>query len=277
MRTLAPTSTQRSNSRRLSGWLAGGALALLCHPALAEYAPSAAAERRGTLESLQDFSTQIARALDGPISSQIGSSLDTTQLVAIAAALGWASGLRLYAVLFLTGLAGALSWVALPPGLQLLQHPVLLGASGLMLGVEFFADKIPGIDSLWDVLHTLIRIPAGAALAAAVFGGDQTVWTTAAALMGGTLAATSHLAKSSARAAVNTSPEPFSNVALSLAGDAAVPATLWLSWNYPAATLITVGVAVLVMLVLIVLFWQFARRLWRRVSQGVRPQEQAVG
>jgi hypothetical protein len=252
----------------------GWAMALLCGPAAAEYAPSAAAASRGALESLQDFSTQIARALDGPISTQIGSSLDTTQLVAIAAALGWASGLRLYAVLFLTGLAGALSWVALPPGLQLLQHPVLLSASGLMLGVEFFADKIPGIDSLWDVLHTLIRIPAGAALAAGVFGGDQAVWTTAAALMGGTLAATSHLAKSSARAAVNTSPEPFSNVALSLAGDAAVPATLWLSWNYPAATLIVVGTAVVVMLVSIVLFWQFARRLWRRVSQGVRPQEQ---
>jgi dienelactone hydrolase len=108
--------------------------------------------------------------------------------------------------------------VPLPAGLQLLQNPVVLGASGVMLAVEFLADKIPGVDSLWDVLHTLIRIPAGAALAAAVFGGDSAAWAMVAALMGGTLAATAHTAKASTRAAVNTSPEPFSNIGLSLAG-----------------------------------------------------------
>ena len=96
--------------------------------------------------------------------------MDTTQLLALAAALGWASGLRLYAVVFLTGLAGQLGWVELPPGLQLLQRPLLLGASGLMLAVEFFADKIPGLDSLWDAVQTFIRIPAGALLAAASHG-----------------------------------------------------------------------------------------------------------
>ena len=93
--------------------------------------------------------------------------LDTTQLFAIAAALGWASGLRLYAVVFLTGLAGLLGWVTLPEGLRVLQQPLLLGASGLMLCVEFFADKVPGLDSFWDMVHTVIRIPAGALLAAA--------------------------------------------------------------------------------------------------------------
>ena len=123
--------------------------------------------------------------------------LDTTQLFAIAAALGWASGLRLYAVVFLTGLAGLLGWVTLPDGLKLLQHPLMLGASGIMLAVEFFADKIPGLDSVWDALHTVVRIPAGALLAAGVFGGDQASWTLIAALMGGTLAATSHVAKAS--------------------------------------------------------------------------------
>ncbi len=153
-------------------------------------------------------------------------NLDTTQLLAIAAALGWASGLRLYAVVFLTGLAGWLGWVELPAGLQLLQHPALLAASGFMLFVEFFADKIPGVDTLWDMVHTLLRIPAGAALAAAVFGADHASWAAAAALLGGTLAATSHLAKTSTRAAANTSPEPFSNIGLSLLGDAAVPAAL---------------------------------------------------
>src|SRR5438105_7035055 len=97
-------------------------------------------------------------------------SLDTPQLLAIAAALGWASGLRLYAVVFLTGMAGYLGWVDLPSGLKMLQHPAMLGASGMMLFVEFFADKIPGVDTLWDMVHTVVRIPAGAALAASVFG-----------------------------------------------------------------------------------------------------------
>src|ERR1044072_7685508 len=97
-------------------------------------------------------------------------NLDTTQLLSIAAALGWASGLRLYAVVFLPGLAGWMGWVDLPAGLHVLEHPAMLVASGSMLFVEFFADKIPGLDSLWDMVHTVIRIPAGAALAAGVFG-----------------------------------------------------------------------------------------------------------
>ena len=92
-----------------------------------------------------------------------------------------------------------------------------------MLFIEFFVDKIPGLDSVWDAIHTFVRIPAGAALAGAVFGGDQASWVTAAALMGGTLAATSHAAKLTTRASANTSPEPFSNIALSLLGDGAVP------------------------------------------------------
>ena len=161
------------------------------------------------------------------------SSLDTPQLIAIAAGLGWASGLRLYAVLFLVGLAGFMGWVDLPSGLQLLQHPLMLAASGFMLCVEFFADKIPGVDTLWDMLHTLVRIPAGAALAAAVFGTDQTAAASVAALLGGTLAATSHFAKATTRAAVNTSPEPFSNIGLSLLGDATVPFALWLAFAHP--------------------------------------------
>ena len=192
--------------------------------------------------------------------------IDTAGLLAIAAALGWASGLRLYAVVFLTGLAGFLGWVELPAGLKLLQSPVMLGASGLMLFVEFFADKIPGVDSLWDAIHTLVRIPAGAALAAAVFGADQSSWAMAAALLGGTLAATSHLAKATTRAAVNTSPEPFSNVALSLLGDGVVPASLWLSWQHPYLFFAALALALVVMVALIAVFAKFLRRLVRRVS-----------
>ncbi len=192
--------------------------------------------------------------------------LDTASLLAIAAALGWASGLRLYAVVFLTGIAGFLGWVDLPSGLKLLQSPVMLGASGLMLSIEFFADKIPGVDTLWDLVHTLVRIPAGAALAAAVFGADHSSWAMAAALMGGTLAATSHIAKASTRAALNTSPEPFSNVAMSLLGDGLVPVSLWLSWAHPALFFAALALALLVMVALTWVLAKFVRQLARRLS-----------
>ena len=192
--------------------------------------------------------------------------IDTAGLLAIAAALGWASGLRLYAVVFLTGLAGHLGWVQLPAGLQVLQSYAMLGASGLMLFVEFFADKIPGLDSLWDMVHTVVRIPAGAALAAAVFGADQSSWAMAAALMGGTLAATSHVAKATTRAVVNTSPEPFSNVAMSLLGDSVVPVSLWLSWEHPFFFFAALAVALVVMVALTWVFAGFLRGLARRVS-----------
>ena len=200
--------------------------------------------------------------------------MDTTHLVAIAAALGWASGLRLYAVLFLTGLAGYVGWVHLPGGLTLLQHPWMLGASGFMLVVEFLADKIPIVDSVWDAVHTLIRIPAGAALAASVFGGDQGTWTAIAALLGGSLAATSHVAKATTRAAVNTSPEPFSNIAMSLMGDAAVPGVLWLAAAHPVVALVVLAIATLSMLAIIVLLMRVLRGMWARFRGRPVPAEQ---
>lgn len=191
--------------------------------------------------------------------------------LAVAAALGWASGLRLYLVVFATGMAGWLGLVELPQGLQVLQHPAVLGASGFMLFVEFFADKIPGVDTLWDLVHTVVRIPAGAALAAAVFGADQASWATVAALLGGTLAATAHAAKATTRAAVNTSPEPFSNIGLSLAGDAAVPAMLWLSWSHPVAFVVVLTVALVAMVMVLVLLASFLRRLLRRLAGWLQP------
>ncbi len=195
-------------------------------------------------------------------------TLDLTHLVALAAALGWASGLRLYAVVFITGAVGYLGWVPLPEGLKLLQHPLVMGASGLMMAVEFVADKVPGLDTLWDAVHTLIRIPAGAALAAGVFGGGGPEWSSAwalvAALAGGTLAATAHAAKATTRAAVNTSPEPFSNIGMSLAGDAAVPALLWLAWAHPLWFFPVLALAVVLALVLIVVLFKFLRGLVRR-------------
>ena len=197
------------------------------------------------------------------------SSLDLTQLVAVAAALGFASGLRLYAVVFITGMAGWLGWVPLPSGLHLLESPWMLGLSGVMLFVEFFVDKIPGLDSVWDAIHTVIRIPAGAALAAAVFGADQSQWATAAALLGGTLAATSHVAKATTRAAANASPEPFSNIGLSLLGDSVVPATLWLSWTHPVITLVVLAVVTVISIMIVWVLWRFLARLLRRMRGGL--------
>ncbi|MBL8308758.1 MAG: DUF4126 domain-containing protein [Rubrivivax sp.] len=202
-------------------------------------------------------------------------ALDVGQLIAIAAALGWASGLRLYAVVFITGAAGYLGWVPLPAGLQVLQNPVVLGLAGLLAVVEFVADKIPVVDSLWDTVHTFIRIPAGAALAAAtfsgVFGTDQATWSVVAALLGGTLAAGAHAAKATTRAAANTSPEPFSNIGLSLLGDLAVPGLLWLSWAHPMVFWPVLAACVLVALALLVVLFKFLRALLRRLGGRGAP------
>ena len=186
------------------------------------------------------------------------------QLAVLAAALGWASGLRLYALVFAIGAAGALGLLTLPTGLQVLQHPAVLVASGIMLVVEFVADKIPGLDSVWDALHTLLRIPAGAALAAMALGGDHADWALVAALLGGTLATVSHAAKASTRLAINTSPEPFSNIALSLAGDVAVPAMLWLALSRPFAFTIVLMTVLALMLVLITRSWRLLKSALHR-------------
>jgi uncharacterized membrane protein len=190
--------------------------------------------------------------------------MDLTQLIALAAALGWASGLRLYAAVFLTGAAGFMGWVDLPTGLQLLQHPAVLVVAFMGVVSEFVADKIPVFDSVWDTAHTFIRIPAGAALAAGVFGGDGALWSLVAALMGGTLAATAHTAKATTRAAVNGSPEPFTNWGLSLAGDAFVPALLWLAFNEPLWFFAVLAVSVVAALGVIVLLWRVLRALLAR-------------
>ncbi|MGZ5271167.1 MAG: DUF4126 domain-containing protein [Ramlibacter sp.] len=190
---------------------------------------------------------------------QIPTLMEPPQLLALAAALGWASGFRLYAAVFLTGLAGFLGWIDLPHGLQVLQHPGVLAASGFMLFVEFFADKIPYVDSVWDAVHTLIRIPAGAALAAGALGADNAAMGWIAALVGGSLAATSHAAKKTARAAANTSPEPFSNWTLSLFEDGLVVFLLWLSATHPAMFTVVLAVSVVLAVVLLVVLVKFLR------------------
>jgi hypothetical protein len=194
------------------------------------------------------------------------SVVGTPQLLALAAALGWASGIRLYAAVFLAGLAGYFGWIDLPQGLQVLQHPGVLAASGFMCLVEFFADKIPFVDSVWDTVHTVIRIPAGAALAAGALGADNQAMGWIAALLGGSLAATSHAAKLTTRAAINTSPEPFSNIAVSLAEDGFVVFMLWLSATHPVLFAIALVITLIVAVLLLVVLIRFLRVVIARLS-----------
>lgn len=201
--------------------------------------------------------------------------IDTPQLLALAAALGWASGVRLYAAVFLVGLAGYMGWVDLPQGLKVLEHPGLLAASGFMCFVEFFADKIPLVDSLWDTVHTLIRIPAGAALAAGALGADSQVMAWVAALLGGSLAATSHTAKMTTRAAVNTSPEPFSNIGVSLLEDGFVVFMLWLSATHPVIFAIALVLTLVLAVVLVIVLIKFLRVVLRRLSNFFAGRELA--
>ncbi|WP_374640314.1 DUF4126 domain-containing protein [Hydrogenophaga sp.] len=197
-------------------------------------------------------------------------------LLALAAALGWVSGFRLYAVVFLVGAMGAGGWLVLPAGLQVLQHPMLLAASGALLFVEFFADKIPGLDSLWDIVNSVIRVPAGAALAAGVFGADHATLALVAALMGGTLAASSQAAKTTTRAAINTSPEPLSNVAASLLEDGLVVGALWLATNHPLIFGVLLIIAVVLMWIVTWLLFKFLRAALRRLRALLSPGAASV-
>lgn len=198
-------------------------------------------------------------------------TLDAPHLLALAAALGWASGLRLYLTVLLVGIAGHWGWIDLPPSLQVLGSPLVMSCAAALALVEFLADKVPLVDSAWDALHTLIRIPAGAALVAGLvsgWAGDHgQAWGVVAALIGGGLAATAHAAKASTRAAANTSPEPFSNIGLSLAGDVAVPTMLWLAWAHPLVFFPLLALTLIVMAALIVVCFKFLRALLQRVRR----------
>jgi Domain of unknown function (DUF4126) len=219
----------------------------------------------GIWNSLLGLTGTVGTAAGGVLASNT-KTMDMAQLMALAAAMGWASGLRLYLVVFITGLAGMLGWIPLPAGLHILQHPAMLAGSGFMLFVEFFADKIPGVDSLWDMVHSVIRVPAGAALAAGVFGADSATMGSVAGLLGGALAATSFATKASTRAAVNTSPEPFSNIAVSLAEDGAVMGMMWLATNHPIAFGITLAIVLVLSVWLLVVLVKYLKAVWRKLS-----------
>jgi hypothetical protein len=185
--------------------------------------------------------------------------METLQTFALASLLAWASGIRLYLVVFAVGLAGHQGWIDLPQGLQVLQHPWVIGAAGVMLAMEFLVDKIPGLDSAWDAIHTFVRIPAGAFLAAGATGDTLNALTVAAGLVGGTITAGTHFTKAGTRALINTSPEPVTNWAASFSEEAMVLGGIWLMFQHPAA-----------FVALLVLFLLFAIWVLPRVFRGLR-------
>ncbi len=172
----------------------------------------------------------------------------------------WASGINLYAAILMLGLMGATGNLALPPELQLLTDPMVLVAAGFMYFVEFFADKVPGVDSGWDGLSTFIRIPAGAILAAGAIGDVGPAAQLAAGIAGGTLTAGTHATKAGSRVLINTSPEPVSNWFASVGEDVAVILGLWTALYHP--------VLFIVLLILFILFMIWALpKLWRGIRK----------
>lgn len=196
--------------------------------------------------------------------------MDQLTNIALAFALAWASGIRLYAVLFLVGLAGQFHWFdwSAPKSFELLSHPLVLGSTGFMLFMEFFADKIPAVDTIWDAIHTFIRIPAGALLAAGVIGAeDGQAWALAAGLIGGTITAGTHFMKAGGRAAINTSPEPVSNWLASFTEDAAVIGGLWLAVQHPLVFLVLLVQFVLLAIWLLPNMYRFIRAIFSRLAR----------
>jgi Domain of unknown function (DUF4126) len=182
-------------------------------------------------------------------------------VTAIGAGAAWAAGLNTYAVICALGLLGSTGHLELPPDLMVLTNPLVIAAAGFMYCVEFFADKIPGVDSIWDVLHTFVRIPAGAILAAASFGQMDPALQIAAFLVGGGLAASSHATKAAGRVVINASPEPISNWTASITEDVIAISSVYLALNHPVLLLVVVTSAVTLTVVLLPKLWHAIQRL----------------
>ncbi len=183
-----------------------------------------------------------------------------TGTMARALGVSWASGINLYAAMLALGVGSSMGYVALPQELQILANPLVIGAAGLMYFVEFFADKIPGVDTGWDAIHTFIRIPAGSLLAFGAVGDVSEPIAVAAAVIGGGMAAATHATKAGSRVMINTSPEPFTNWAVSIGEDVAVLSGLWVALNHPVVFLVLLAVFILFII------W-FLPRLWSGIKK----------
>lgn len=188
-------------------------------------------------------------------------------LIALTLGVGWASGINLYAAVLALGLAGITGNADLPPGLEVVENPLVIGAAGLMYFVEFFADKIPGVDTGWDAIHTFIRLPAGALLASGMVGEQGMAIELAAGLVGGGLAASTHATKAGGRVLINTSPEPFSNWAASIAEDLSVFGGVWLMLNHPWVFVVALVVFILLLIWLLPKIWRGIRFLFSKLGE----------
>ena len=189
--------------------------------------------------------------------------MDVVSLIALSMGIAWASGINLYAAVFMLGYLANTGHLELPADMQVLSDPLVMMAAAVMYCVEFFADKVPGVDTGWDTLHTFIRIPAGAVLAASAVGDLSPAAELAAGLIGGTLAAGSHATKAGSRLMINTSPEPFSNWGASIGEDLLVIGGLWMALNHP------IGFLLLLVLFIALMIWLLPR-LWRLIKLVLR-------
>lgn len=195
--------------------------------------------------------------------------MDITSTIALSMGVAWASGINLYATTFMLGYLGSTGEIVLPPDLDVLTSPLVLGASGFMYCVEFFADKVPGVDTSWDILHTFIRIPAGAILAMQAVGDVHPAAELAALLIGGSLAAGSHAIKAGSRVMINTSPEPFSNWVASIGEDVLVIGGVWTALHNPWLFLIGLVVFILLAAWLLPRIWCGIKRLLQTIRRWV--------
>lgn len=199
--------------------------------------------------------------------------MDLLTTTALSLGAAWASGINLYAVVLTLGLLDTAGWITLPPGLEPLSSPLVLSVAGTLYIVEFIADKVPGVDHVWDAVHSFIRVPAGAVLAAAALGHVDPEWTIAAGLIGGTLALGSHLSKASTRAAVNLSPEPFSTWAVSVLEDITAVGAVLAALFFPVLFLIGLAVVVALTIWLLPKLLRLAAQIFRRVATVFRRRQ----
>lgn len=187
--------------------------------------------------------------------------------IALTMGVGWASGINLYAAICMLGIMGATGDIQLPPDLLVLKEPIVIFAAGAMYLVEFITDKIPGVDSSWDALHTFIRIPAGAILAAGAVGEVSAPVAVAAGILGAGLAGVTHAAKAGGRIMINTSPEPFTNWFASIGEDVAVIVGLWAALHHPVLFFILLACFVLFLAWLLPKIWAGIRRVFHFVKK----------
>ena len=198
---------------------------------------------------------------------------DIANIIALAMGAAWAAGINLYAAIATLGILSVTGNMTLPPDLQVLANPLVIGAACLMFAVEFIADKMPGVDTGWDTIHTFIRIPAGALLAAGAVGEVNPAVGLAAALLGGTLAAGTHGMKAGSRLLINTSPEPFTNWTASIVEDIMVIGGIWAAVNYPWVFLVLLVIFIVLMIWLLPKCWRGIKMLAAKIKELFTPRQ----